>query len=87
MTPQILQQLNGSAIPNLTPIREMMQMVKGAQNPAAMMQMLAQRNPQLQQALTFVQQAGRAPEQLYYTLCQQRGVNPQTILDELKKSM
>ena len=74
-------------MPNLAPIKQMMQMVKGSQNPAAMMQMLAQRNPQLQQALTFVQQAGRAPEQTYYALCQQRGVNPQTILDELKKYM
>lgn len=82
--PAILQQLNGSGIPNLAPVRQMMQMVRGAQNPNAMLQMMAQQNPQLQQAMSIVQQAGGDPQKAFYALCQQRGVDPQQILNALK---
>ena len=82
--PAILQQLNGSAVPNLAPVRQMMQMVRGAQNPNAMLQMMAQQNPQLQQAMSVVQQAGGDPQKAFYALCKQRGVDPQQILNALK---
>lgn len=82
--PAILQQLNGSGIPNLGPVRQMMQMVRGAQNPNAMLQMMAQQNPQLQQAMSIVQQAGGDPQKAFYALCQQRGVDPAQILNALK---
>ena len=84
MTPQILQQLNGSAMPNLQPIKQMMQMVRGAQNPQAMLQTLAQSNPQLRQVMDVVQQSGNDPQRAFYALCEQKGINPNTILDALR---
>ena len=71
-------------MPNLQPIKQMMQMVKGAQNPQAMLQSLAQSNPQLRQVMDVVQQAGNDPQRAFYTICQQKGINPQQILDALK---
>ena len=62
----------------------MMDMVRNANNPDAMLAILAQTNPQLKQIMDFIQQAGGSPEKAFYALCQQRGVNPQDIIDGLK---
>lgn len=81
--PAILQQLNGSAIPNLQPIKQMMETVRGAKNPQAMLQTMAQSNPQLQQVMSVVQQAGGDPQRAFYAMCEQKGINPQQIIDAL----
>ena len=84
-TPAILQQLNGaSRTPNLQPIKQMMNMVRNARNPQAMLQMMAQSNPQLQQTLALVEKAGNDPRKAFYALAEQKGINPQEILDALK---
>ena len=82
--PAILQQLNSTALPNLGPVRQMMQMVQSAGNPSAMLQMLAQQNPQVRQAMSIIQQAGGDPQRAFYAMCQQRGVDPQQIINALK---
>ena len=82
--PPILQQLQGAKMPNLQPIKNMLGMVRSANNPQAMMNMLAQSNPNLKQAMDLVQQSGGDPQKAFYSLCQQRGVDPNTILDALK---
>lgn len=71
-------------MPNLQPIKNMLGMVRSASNPQAMMNMLAQSNPNLKQAMDLVQQSGGDPQKAFYSLCQQRGVDPNTILDALK---
>ena len=71
-------------MPNLQPIRNMMQMIRGAQNPQAMMNMMVQNNPNLRQAMDLIQKSGGSPEKAFYTLCQQRGIDPQQILNALK---
>ena len=84
-TPQILQQLQGaSPIPNLQPIRQMLGMVRSASNPQAMLQTLAQSNPQLRQVMDVVQRSGNDPQRAFYALCEQKGINPQQIIDALK---
>ncbi|MBP5709558.1 MAG: hypothetical protein J6W84_01065 [Bacteroidales bacterium] len=59
-------------------------MVRSANNPDAMLRMLAQNNPQLRQAMDLVEQSGGDPEKAFYALCQQKGINPQQILSGLK---
>ena len=71
-------------MPNLAPIKQMMQMVRGSQNPQAMLQTLAQSNPQLRQVLDVVQQAGNDPQRAFYAMCEQKGIDPNTILNALK---
>ena len=61
-----------------------MNTVRMARNPQAMMNQMIQTNPQLKQAMDFVNASGKSPEQAFYALANQMGVNPQEILDGLK---
>ena len=79
MIPQILQQLGGRlTVP--PQIRQMISMVKSAGNPQLMLNQLMQNNPQIMQ---IVQKYGSA-EKAFYALAEERGINPQEILDLLK---
>lgn len=67
---------------NLAPLKNMMSMLQAAQNPQAVLQMLAQKNPQMGQVMQLVQ--GRNPQEVFYEMCKQRGINPDDILNQLK---
>ena len=58
-------------------VKNLMRMAQG--NPMA----LAQQNPMLGQVMNMCR--GQNPQQLFYAMCQQRGVNPDFILNELRK--
>ncbi len=81
MQAPILQQFNA---PALGQVRQMLQLVRSSNNPGAALQMMAQKNPQLKQVMDVVNQSGGEPQKAFYTLCQQRGVDPQQILNALK---
>lgn len=61
---------------NIRQVKGMMNMFRG--NPMAVMQ----QNPMLNQVMQMCQ--GQNPEQLFYTMCKQRGVDPSMILNELR---
>lgn len=85
MIPQILQQLSANQMPlNLSGVKQMMNVVRNAGNPNAMIQSIMQNNPQMQQAMNLVQQYGNDPQKAFYALCEQKGINPNQILDALK---
>ena len=52
---------------------------QAAQNPALMLQQLSAQNPILSQ----LRQMGN-PQQTFYSLCQQQGVDPQSILSQFQ---
>ena len=79
----ILNQLMSSAMQN-NPIMNLFKTVSAAQNPSAMMQQMANNNSQLQQTLNFINQNGGNAKQLFYSMAQQKGVNPETIINQLK---
>ena len=79
----ILNQLMSGMMQN-NPIFNLFQTVKSAQNPNAMMQQMSQNNPQLQQTLNFINQNGGNAKELFYKMAQQKGVNPDSILNMLK---
>lgn len=79
----ILNQLMNSAMQN-NPIMNLFKTVSAAQNPNAMMQQMAQNNPQLQQTLNYVNQNGGNAKDLFYAMAQQKGVNPDSIINMLK---
>lgn len=81
MQAPILQQFNA---PALGQVRQMLQLVRSSNNPGVALQMMAQNNPQLKQVMDVVNQSGGDPQKAFYTLCQQRGVDPQQILNALK---
>lgn len=68
----------------LGPVKQMMQAVQMAQNPALALQQMAGQNPQLQQAMQLVQQSGGDAKAAFNKLCQERGIDPQQILGMLK---
>ena len=45
---------------------------------------ILQNNPQLKQAIDYVNQNGGDPKQAFYKLAKEKGVDPQTILNQLK---
>ena len=83
--PQILQQLQKTSLPgNLGQIKNMMNMVRSAGNPQAMLAQMMQNNPQMRQVMDVVNQYGGDPQKAFYAIAQQRGVNPDEILNMLK---
>ena len=81
MMPQILQQLGGTIPPQ---IRQLAQLVRSASDPQAAIAQLIQTNPQMKQVMDFVRSSGGDPKRAFYSLAQQRGVNPDDILNQLK---
>ena len=83
MLPGILMQL-AKANPMMTQIKQMMGMVKAAQDPTAMLHQMAQGNPQVKQVLDIVNQYGGDTNKAFYAIAEQRGIDPQEILNMLK---
>lgn len=83
MIPQILQQLNGGL--RIPPqIQQMIGLIKSSGNPQAMLMQLAQTNPNMKQVMEIVQQYGGDAEKAFYAVAQQKGIDPQQILNLLK---
>ena len=77
--PQILQQL-GANSPNLAGIQNLARTIKGLKNPQAyLQQMLAEKNPQLTQAMEYVQKNGGDPKAAFEKLAAEKGINPADI--------
>lgn len=63
--------------PNLAQIQNLAQTIKNVKNPQALLQqMLAQKNPQLQQALDYVQKNGGNPKTAFEKLAAEKGIDP-----------
>lgn len=63
-------------------IKNMMSQMRMVQNPQMAFQQMAQQNPQMQQILQMCQ--GQNPKDLFYSLCKQRGIDPEQFLNMLK---
>ena len=79
----ILQRLQGTNH-NLNNVRAMMNMVRNSRNPQAMIGQMAQSNSQIKQVMDYVQQSGGDPRQAFYRMAQEKGVDPNHILNMLK---
>lgn len=66
---------------NMAQIKNMINMFRGMGNPQAMIQTMAQNNPQVRQVL---QQYGGDAKQAFYGLAKQAGVDPDELLGMLK---
>ena len=59
-------------------------MLSGMSNPNAALQALAQKNPMMQQAVQLVNSSNMSPKDLFYSMAQQRGVDPEQVLSMFK---
>ena len=83
----MLNQLNRSRrLPqsNLNQIKQYMNLFKNASNPQALLQNMIQSNPQVKSIIDYVNQNGGDPKTAFYKLAEQKGVNPDQILNMLK---
>ena len=84
----LYQQLMGSqshSLPNnLGQIKQMMNLFRNANNPQQLLTNMAKQNPQIQNIMNIVQNTGKSPKDLFYQMAQQKGVNPDDILNALK---
>ena len=81
--PAILQQLM-NANPQLQQVRNLMGMLRNANNPQAMLTQMAQNNPQLKQVLDIVQKHGGDPMTAFRAEAQARGMDPDQIMGMLR---
>ena len=64
---------------NMAGVRNIYQAMTQSGNPMQMFQNLAMRNPQMQPVLNMLRN-GANPQQVFNSLCQQRGINPQEFI-------
>ena len=91
----IMEQINNgnkTAAPNnptyqlkqqIQPAKQALRQIMSLSNPQAMMNQMLMNNPNVQQALTFIKQAGNNPQTAFMNLAKQKGVNPQEFINEL----
>ena len=63
---------------------QMANLLKNANNPNAVLQQLVQTNPQVQQAMNYINQNGGDPKAAFYKLAQEKGVDPNLVLNSLR---
>ena len=59
-------------------------MVRSASNPQAMMYQAIQNNPNTKQVFDYIRQNGGDPKTAFYKMAEQKGVDPNEILNMLK---
>ena len=84
MNPMLSALNQNRMVQNLQPIKNMMNMFRSAGNPQMMLQQMTAQNPQMRQVMDLVQQNGGNAKQAFYKLAEQKGVNPDEILNMLK---
>ena len=80
----MLNQLGRSLPSNLNQIKQMGNMFKNAKNPQMLIQNMMMQNPQMKQVMDFINQNGGDAKSAFYKLADQRGVDPNEILNMLK---
>lgn len=81
----MLSKLNQSKLTSqIRPIKNAMNMARSIGNPQMMINQMLSQNPNYQQVQQIIQQYGGDPKQAFYGMCQQMGVDPQEILNQLK---
>lgn len=80
----MLQALRNNPTSNLSQIKSMMNMVRSAGNPQAMLQSMLQNNPQMRQVMDIVNQSGGDPKAAFYKMAEEQGVDPEQVLSMLR---
>ena len=67
---------------NNSQIKSMYNMLSKSSNPQAMLNNMIKQNPQLKSVLDMCKASN--PKDAFYSMCKQKGVNPDDILNQLK---
>lgn len=78
MASSLFQQMNQSQ-PN-----SLAQMYKSMSNPNAMLNILMNNNPQMKSVMDMIKKSGKSPKDLFYEKANEMGVDPESILSQLR---
>ena len=70
--------------PMIGQAKQMMAMLKAAQNPQMLLNQMMSTNPRLKEVMDLVNQYGGDPNKALQAVAQQSGIDPQEIMDMLK---
>ena len=73
----MLQKLNQNPM-------QMLNMVRNAGNPQAMLNQMVQTNPQMKQVIDLINANGGDPKSTFYKMAEQKGIDPNSILNRLR---
>lgn len=62
----------------------MAQMVNNSRDPQAVMNMIAQQNPQMAQVMQTAKNSGMSLKELFYKTAQQNGIDPDAVIAAFK---
>lgn len=68
--------------PQIQQVRQLMNAFRNSANPQQMLAQMAQNNPQFSQVMQLCQNGN--PKDVFYALCKEKGVDPNTILNQLR---
>ena len=75
----------GQNIPQFPQGNNIINMLKAAKDPGELFKSMSQSNPQVQQIMQMIQQTNKTPKDLFYSVAQQRGIDPNDILSMFNK--
>ena len=82
--PMLTALMQNRTMQNISRAKQLMQTVKAAGNPQMMLNQMMGQNPQLKQVMDYVNANGGDPKAAFYKMAQERGVNPDDILSQLR---
>lgn len=59
-------------------------MFRGAPNPQQFLNNMINQNPQMRDAINFINQSGKSPKDAFYALAKQQGIDPNEVLRQLQ---
>ena len=86
----LYQQMNSQQNLNLNNIQQVKQMydqfctMSKSKNPTDLIRNMMLSNPRMKNAMGIIQQMGGDPKTAFYNLAQQKGVDPESILSQLR---
>ena len=79
--------LLGQILPGMNSLKGIVGLIKAASNPMAAISQMAGNNPQMKQVMDYIRQSGGDERAAFYKLAEQKGVNPEEILSQVRQLM
>lgn len=84
MVNPILQQLNQNQMDMImAPVKQLVNQLRTVSNPQAFLMNTLSQNPNVQQALQYIQQNGGDPKAALTKLAQEQGLDPEAIMNSI----
>ena len=80
----LFQQLNQNQMMPNKNLQQLIANFKNSSNPRDFLRQYIQNNPQVQNIYSMLQNSNRSPKDFFYYMAEQKGVDPDTILNMLK---